>query len=178
MEFLKTDFNGLYIIEPKFNIDNRGVFIESFRNDLFEKFVGYSIKFCQHNIVLSNYLVLRGLHYQKEPFSQSKFISVIEGKILDIAVDLRRDSLTYGKYFSIELSSHNQRALFIPKGFAHGYLTLSKNAIVNYKVDNYYNNDSERGIRYDDKFLNINWGLDTNKLIISEKDKNLSYYKW
>ena len=178
MKYLKTDFKGLYVIEPKLNIDDRGFFIENFRKDSFEHNIGYSINFCQYNIVSSNYFVLRGLHYQKDPFAQSKLISVSNGKILDIAVDLRKDSITYGKYFSIELSSNNQKTLYVPKGFAHGYLTLSENTIVSYKVDNYYNKDSERGIRYDDKFLNLNWGFENNKLIISEKDKSFPDYKW
>ena len=178
MKFLKTEFKGLYVIEPKLNFDDRGFFIEAFRKDIFEKNVGYSISFCQHNIVSSNYLVLRGLHFQENPHSQSKLISVSNGKIMDIAVDIRKNSPTYGKYFSIELNADNKKALFVPKGFAHGYLTLSKKAIINYSVDNYYNKNSEKGISYDDKNLNINWGFEKNKLIISEKDKNLSDYKW
>ncbi len=178
MKYIKTNFKGLYIMEPTLNMDQRGFFIESYRKDTFEDNIGCSINICQHNIVSSNFSVIRGLHYQLEPFAQSKLISVINGKILDIAVDIRKDSITYGKYFSIELSSDNQKILYVPKGFAHGYLTLSKKAIVSYKVDNYYNKKYERGIRFDDKYLNINWGLNKSKLIISEKDKNLLEYKW
>ena len=178
MKFIKTEFRGLYIIEPKLNIDDRGLFIEAFRNDVFEENLGHSINFCQHNMVSSNYLVLRGLHFQEDPHSQSKLISVSNGKILDVVVDIRKDSFTYGKYFSIELGSDNKKSLYIPKGFAHGYLTLSKKATINYSVDNYYDSDSERGISYDDAFLNINWGVEKNNLIISSKDKNFSEYKW
>ncbi len=178
MKFIKTEFRGLFIIEPKLNIDDRGLFVESFRNDIFEENLGYSINFCQHNMVSSNYLVLRGLHFQEDPHSQSKLISVSNGKILDVVVDIRKDSFTYGKYFSIELGSDNRKSLYIPKGFAHGYLTLSEKATINYSVDNYYDSDSERGISYDDAFLNINWGVEKNNLIISSKDKNFSEYKW
>tara|TARA_Y100000588_G_C13928323_1_gene784602 strand:- start:286 stop:822 length:537 start_codon:yes stop_codon:yes gene_type:complete len=178
LKFLKTEFKGLYVIEPKLNLDDRGFFIEIFRKDFFEENLGYSINFCQHNLVSSNYLVLRGLHFQQNPHSQSKLISVSNGNILDVVVDIRKESSTYGKYFSIELSSNNKKALYVPKGFAHGYLTLSEKAIINYSVDNYYNKNSERGISYDDKFLNINWGVEKKNLIISPKDKNLSEYKW
>ena len=121
---------------------------------------------------------MRGLHFQKKPFEQSKFISVLHGEILDIAVDIRRDSDTYGKYFSYILSSSNHESLFIPKGFAHGYLTISDQALINYKVDNYYAPDSECGILYNDEYLNIDWKIEHSKLLVSEKDKNQVPYKW
>ena len=152
--------------------------METYKKKSFEINTGITNSFCQENRVFSNYMVLRGLHFQDEPFSQSKFITVVSGKILDVVVDIREDSETYGKYFSIELSSNNNKILFIPKGFAHGYLTLSDSAIVDYKVDNYYNINSEKGISFNDPFLNINWGYDSNKFIISEKDKNFLEFKW
>ena len=178
MKITKTDFNGLFIIEQDVHLDNRGLFKEVFRKDVLEKYLGYSINFCQDNNVKSSYMVLRGLHYQEEPYTQSKLVSVTEGRILDIAVDIRGNSKTYGKYFSYVLSSDIHKAIFIPKGFAHGYLTLSDKANVNYKVDNYYNKESESGISFEDKHLNIDWGVDKIKLLISEKDKNLDNFKW
>ena len=121
---------------------------------------------------------MRGLHFQKEPFAQSKLISVAHGEILDIAVDIRKNSKTYGKYFSRILSARNNESIFIPRGFAHGYLTLTKNAIINYEVDNYYKPEMEDGISYKDDFLNIDWGINESKIIISEKDNNLKYFEW
>ena len=122
--------------------------------------------------------VLRGLHFQNEPFAQSKLVSVQVGKILDVAVDIRKDSETYGKYFSYILSSEIHESVFIPKGFAHGYLTLSRTAVVDYLVDNYYNKSEEDGISFEDEFLNINWGIKTSKIICSKKDKELKPYRW
>ncbi len=135
------------------------------------------ILFCQDNVVKSHKNVLRGLHYQN-PNPQSKLITVLNGKILDVAIDIRPNSKTYGKVFSIELSKKNKTSLFIPKGFAHGYLSLENNTIVHYKVDDFYNKKSEKGIRYDDPKLKINWGINTEDIIISIKDKNLKTYKW
>lgn len=178
MKYLNTGFKDLYIIEPEVHLDNRGFFMETFKKNCFEKNIFNNIHFCQDNRVSSFYMVLRGLHFQKEPFSQSKLISVSIGRILDVVVDIRKNSTTYGKYFSIELSSENHKLLFIPSGFAHGYLTLSDIAIVDYKVDRYYNKNYERGISYNDPYLNIDWGLDKSKLLISEKDKNFPNYKW
>lgn len=178
MNIVKTDFKDLLIINHEIYYDDRGSFKEVFRKNVIEENLGYRINFCQDNNVKSSYMVLRGLHYQEEPYAQSKLISVTEGKILDIAVDLRENSKTYGKYFSYVLSLESNKSIFIPKGFAHGYLTLTKNAYVNYKVDNYYEKKSERGIRFNDKYLNIDWGVDENKLIISDKDKKLTDFKW
>ena len=123
-------------------------------------------------------MVLRGLHFQNPPYSQAKLISVFKGQIFDVAVDLRKDSITYGKYFSMKISESTNCSLFIPKGFAHGYLTLSDEALINYKVDNIYNKDSENGIKYNDMALNIDWGDNYSNFIISKKDKNFMNYKW
>ena len=178
MKIINTDFKDLLIIEHDVHLDDRGLFKEVFRKDIFEENLGYAINFCQDNYVKSSSMVLRGLHYQEEPHSQSKLVFVTEGKILDIAVDIRKNSKTYGKYFSYVLSSDIHKSIFIPKGFAHGYLTLSDNTIVYYKVDNYYNKQSENGISYNDKYLNIDWGLDEKHLIISNKDKNFIDFEW
>ncbi len=178
MNIQKTDFKDLFIINHDVFYDNRGSFKEIFRNNVLDENLSYKINFCQENNVKSSLMVLRGLHYQEEPFSQSKLISVTEGKILDIAVDIRKNSSTYGMYFSYVLSSDSNKSIFIPKGFAHGYLTLTKNAYVNYKVDNYYEQRSEKGICFNDKFLNIDWGVDESQILISDKDKKFKDYKW
>ncbi len=178
MKLVNTGFKDLLIIENTMFSDNRGEFTEIFKKKLIEKKIGYKLDFCQSNHVESNYMSLRGLHYQEHPFEQSKLISVNSGKIMDIAVDIRKDSETYGKYFSFVLSGDNRKALFIPKGFAHGYLTISDKASVNYLVDNYYNKNAERGISYKDKFLKIDWGVDFSKILISKKDMDFSDYKW
>ena len=178
MNIVKTDFKDLLIINHDVYHDSRGLFKEVFRKNVIEENLGYKINFCQDNNIKSSYMVLRGLHYQEEPHAQSKLVSVTEGKILDIAVDIRENSKTYGKYFSYVLSSDNHKSIFIPKGFAHGYLTLSEYADVNYKVDNYYNKNQEKGICFKDKYLNIDWGVGENELIISDKDKNLDNFKW
>ncbi len=178
MKFISNKFNGLILISHEVISDNRGYFKESFRKNNLEKFLDYELKFCQKNVVSSRLNVLRGLHFQKQPFAQSKLVSVTEGKILDIVVDIRPKSTTYGQYCKFILSSKNHESLFIPKGFAHGYLTLSKKAVVNYLVDNYYNSEMEEGISFKDSFLKIDWGIDQKDLIISEKDSNLKDYKW
>ena len=178
MKLLKTDFKDLIIIKHKLFNDKRGFFKEDFSVKNLGDFIGKKIIFCQQNSVKSNLNVLRGLHYQKEPFSQSKLISISSGRILDIAVDIRKNSKTYGKYFSHLLDCDNHESVFIPKGFAHGYLTLSKIALVHYQVDNYYNPKMESGISHNDSFLNIDWGIEKNKLIISEKDINHNPFSW
>ena len=178
MKVHHTKFNNLLIIEHKSFIDNRGFFKELYRKNVIEEQLDYKLEFCQDNFVTSNYMVLRGLHFQNEPYQQSKLITVFDGEILDIAVDLRKKSKTYGKYFSYLISASKNKSLFIPKGFAHGYLTLSKKACINYKVDNYYNPKEEAGIKYNDKFLNIDWNVDHSKIIVSEKDKNFDNFKW
>ena len=178
MNIVKTNFKHLLIINHDVFHDSRGSFKEVFRSDVIEENLGYKINFCQENNVKSSYMVLRGLHYQDEPYAQSKLVSVTQGKILDIAVDIRKKSKTYGKYFSYVLSSESNKSIFVPKGFAHGYLTLSEIANVNYKVDSYYNKSSEGGISYKDKYLNIDWGVDHSTLIISDKDKKFLDHKW
>lgn len=178
MKIIETDFENLFIVEHNISTDVRGVFKETFRKDLLEFHLGYNIEFCQENNVKSSKLVLRGLHFQEEPFAQSKLISVSKGKILDIAVDIRKNSKTYGNYFSYVLSSNMNKSIFIPKGFAHGYLTLDHDTEINYKVDNYYNPNSENGISFTDKHLKIDWGVDVNNVLISKKDIKLADYQW
>ena len=178
MNLTKTTFKDIVIIKHNIHVDNRGYFKESFLKEKLENLINYSLEFCQENSVKSYLNVLRGLHFQKQPYSQSKLVSVSLGKILDVAVDIRKDSESYGKYFSYVLSSEKHESLFIPKGFAHGYLTLSDSAIVNYQVDNYYNPAAEEGIPYDDNLLKIDWGIEKSKIIISKKDKNFKPFKW
>ena len=178
MRFIKTNFKDLLIIKHNLFTDGRGYFKETFKKEKLEKLLGKKIYFCQQNNVKSAKNVLRGLHFQKEPFAQSKLISIEYGKILDIAVDIRKDSETYGKYFSYILSSENHESLFIPKGFAHGYLTISESALINYSVDNYYSPKNEMGISYKDSFLKVDWGINHNRLIISKKDKKYESFKW
>lgn len=178
MELIKTNFKDLIVIKHNVFHDNRGYFKEKFIKSELESVINSKLNFCQENSVKSILNVVRGLHFQNEPYAQSKLVSASFGSILDIAVDIRKDSVTYGKYFSHVLSSKNHESLFIPRGFAHGYLTLSDYAIINYKVDNYYNPDFESGIAYDDKELNIDWGIKRNKLIVSEKDKNQKPFAW
>ena len=160
------------VIEPNFNNDNRGYFGEIFRHDLFEEAIGYKINFIQENESKSSKGVLRGLHYQAPPHTQSKLVRVIEGSILDVAVDIRKSSPTFGRYISLELSAKNKLQLFIPKGFAHGFVVLSESATFVYKVDNYYAPNHDRGIIFNDKTLNINWKLPEDLLHLSDKDKN------
>ena len=135
-------------------------------------FLGYDVKFCQENESKSSYGVLRGLHYQESPFAQAKLVRVIQGSVLDVAVDIRKDSPTFKKHVSIELNDQNKKQLFIPRGFAHGFVTLSGKVIFSYKVDNFYKKEYEKSIFYDDSFLNINWKVNDNDLIISQKDKS------
>lgn len=172
MKFYKTEISGLVICKPKKHYDNRGVFYETFRKDLLEEFIGYKVNFCQDNFSKSKFGVLRGLHFQKKPFAQSKLVSVIKGKILDVVVDIRKDSKHYGKKFCIELDDTENTQLFVPKGFAHGFLVLSEYAKVCYKVDNYYNPKEECGLNYNDESLKIDWKIDSRLIIINKKDKN------
>tara|TARA_Y100001954_G_C15765041_1_gene581311 strand:- start:631 stop:1179 length:549 start_codon:yes stop_codon:yes gene_type:complete len=174
MEVKKTNFKGLYIFDEVSHIDKRGLFQVSFSKNSFKK-VLENINFTQENISHSKRGVIRGLHFQKPPYSQSKLLKCVSGKILDIAVDLRKDSKTYKKYHSIILSSEENRSIFIPKGFAHGFLVLSEHAIVHYKVDNIYSKSHESGIKYNDPELNIHWSFDEKNIIISEKDLALGY---
>ncbi|MFA5297893.1 MAG: dTDP-4-dehydrorhamnose 3,5-epimerase [Lutibacter sp.] len=171
MKFIKTNIPDIILCEPKIFNDDRGYFFESFKKEAFEKHLGKTIHFCQDNEAKSTKGVLRGLHYQLPPYAQSKLVRVIYGKVLDIAVDIRKGSTTFGQHVAMELSGENKRQLFVPAGFAHGYVVLSDVAVFSYKVDNYYSKDCERGIIFNDKELQIDWKLPLKELIISEKDK-------
>ena len=175
MEITKTSIDGLLIIKPKVFEDDRGYFMESYK-DSFIKESFPDIHFVQDNESKSYKGVVRGLHFQRPPFEQTKLVRCVSGKILDVAVDLRINSKTYGKSFSIELSSENNKQLFVPKGFAHGFQILSEEAIVNYKVDNFYNSKSDSGIIWNDKDLSIDWNLDI-KPVLSVKDLKLISFK-
>lgn len=169
MKFIKTEFDGLYIIEPIVFSDNRGSFFESYSDSLFQK-NGLNYKWIQDNQSESKKGTIRGLHFQRGEWAQAKLVRCTWGRVLDVVVDIRIDSPNYGKHFSIELSSENKKMLLIPRGFAHGFSTLSDVAIFQYKCDNFYNKQSEDGILYNDNKLNIDWGIDIDP-IVSEKDK-------
>lgn len=171
MKFSRAEIPDIIIIEPSVFSDERGHFFESFRQDKLNDFLGYDVKFCQENESKSSYGVLRGLHYQESPFAQAKLVRVIQGSVLDVAVDIRKDSPTYGRHISIELNGYNKKQIFIPRGFAHGFVTLSEDAIFSYKVDNYYNKETEKTISFNDPTLKINWRIDFEKIILSKKDK-------
>ncbi|WP_198265499.1 dTDP-4-dehydrorhamnose 3,5-epimerase [sulfur-oxidizing endosymbiont of Gigantopelta aegis] len=172
MKFTQTNIPDVILIEPKVFGDERGYFIETFRSDLFAKETGIKTTFVQDNESRSSHGVLRGLHYQLPPHAQSKLVRVIEGKVLDIAVDIRKGSPTFGQHVSVELSAENKQQLFIPRGFAHGFVVLSETAIFAYKVDNFYSAECDRGIQFDDPSLHIDWQIEPDKLQLSEKDKS------
>ena len=171
MKFIKTNISDVIIIEPKVHGDERGYFVETFREDKLEEFLGYKINFCQDNESKSSKGVLRGLHYQLPPYAQTKLVRVIQGSVLDVAVDIRKESPTFGKYVAIELNATNKKQILIPRGFAHGFVVLEEDTIFAYKVDNYYSPECDRGIAFDDKDLNIDWLLNSNELQLSAKDK-------
>jgi len=171
MQFIRTEIPEVIIIEPKVYGDERGYFVETFRKDKFEEFVGFEVPFCQDNESKSGKGVLRGLHYQLPPFAQSKLVRVIRGRVIDVAVDIRKGSPTFGKYVAVELSGENKRQLFVPRGFAHGFVVLEDETIFTYKVDNYYAPECDRGIAYDDPQIGIRWPLPAQELILSEKDR-------
>jgi dTDP-4-dehydrorhamnose 3,5-epimerase len=173
VNFIPQSISDVVLIEPNIHGDARGYFIETFRQDLLEKVIGYKVNFVQDNESKSTKGVLRGLHYQLDPFTQAKLVRVIEGSVIDVAVDIRKSSPTFGKHVSKELSAQNKHQLFIPRGFAHGFMALTDTATFVYKVDNYYSQDHERGLFFDDKQLDINWGLPYEILQISEKDIQL-----
>ncbi|MGZ0015684.1 dTDP-4-dehydrorhamnose 3,5-epimerase [Yeosuana sp. AK3] len=176
--FLKeTKLKGCFILQPKIFEDSRGYFFESFNQQKFNESIGQNINFIQDNESFSVKGTLRGLHYQKGDFAQAKLVRVIKGKVLDIAVDIRKNSPTFGEHISLELSEDNKQQLFIPRGFAHGFVVLSGTAIFSYKCDNFYNKESEGGIIYNDKSLNIDWKLEESELIFSEKDLELPCFK-
>ena len=169
MEYIKTDIDGVWIIEPKVFNDARGYFFEAWKKDELEEYIG-KITFVQDNESKSSYGVLRGLHYQKGEFSQAKLVRVIKGRVVDVAVDIRKSSSTFGKYVMVELSEDNKRQLFIPRGFAHGFLVLSNEAIFTYKVDNVYAPEHEASIRWNDEAIGIKWPIEACDVKTSEKD--------
>ena len=172
MEFEKLKIHGLVLCKPKIIEDERGVFFETFRKDLLEDFMSEKLDFCQHNTSKSFFGVMRGLHFQNAPKAQSKLISVSNGEILDVVVDIRKDSPHFGEYCSVILNDINNFQLFVPKGFAHGFICLSEVVRVNYQVDNYYSSENEFGINPFDKDLKINWILEKNQIILNSKDKS------
>lgn len=171
MNFIRTDIKDVIVIEPKVHGDDRGYFVETFRQDKLEKFLGYKINFIQDNESKSSRGVLRGLHYQLHPAAQTKLVRVIQGKVLDVAVDIRKKSPTFGKHVSVELSADNKKQMLIPRGFAHGFVVLEDDTIFAYKVDNYYSPENDRGIAFDDEDLEIDWIVPTSELNLSGKDK-------
>ncbi len=176
MQIIKTSIPEVLIFEPRVFQDNRGCFFESFRQDFFEKEVG-KVEFVQDNQSLSYYGVLRGLHYQKPPFAQAKLVRCIEGEVLDVAVDIRPSSPTFGKHVAVVLSGKNTRQLWIPRGFAHGFVVLSPQAIFAYKCDNYYAPEYDGGIRWDDSDLGIDWRVRRENLCLSDKDIQLPAFR-
>ncbi len=176
MEYIKTEIEGVWIIQPKVFNDARGYFFEAWKKEEFEQHVGH-VDFIQDNESKSSYGVLRGLHYQKGECSQAKLVRVIKGKVLDVAVDIRKDSPTFGKHVMVELSEENKRQFFIPRGFAHGFLVLSDEAIFTYKVDNAYAPQSEASIRFDDPNLAIKWPIDSKDILTSAKDLDALSFK-
>ncbi len=171
MKIEETNLPGVFIIEPKVIGDERGYFFESYRDDLFQEKIG-KINWVQDNESLSTKGVLRGLHYQLPPFAQTKLVRIIKGSVLDVAVDIRKGSPYFGKHTIIELSETNKRQLFIPRGFAHGFLVLSDSAIFAYKVDNYYSKECDRAILWNDSDIGVNWGVNPGEVQLSEKDIN------
>jgi dTDP-4-dehydrorhamnose 3,5-epimerase len=172
LKFAPQSIPEVVLIKPTVYGDNRGYFMESFRQDLFEETIGYKVNFIQDNESKSTKGVLRGLHYQIPPYTQAKLVRVIEGSVLDVAVDLRRSSPTFGQYVAAELTEENKHQLFVPHGFAHGFLVLSDSATFAYKVDNYYAPENDRGIAFDDSDLDIDWQLPLELLQLSDKDKS------
>ena len=177
MNVTKTGLKDCFLIEPQIFGDDRGYFFESFNQKLFAEKTGLDIHFVQDNQSKSDRGVLRGLHFQTGEYAQAKLVRVIKGKALDVVVDLRPESVTFGKTFSVILSEENNKQLFVPRGFAHGFSVLEDNTIFSYKCDNYYNKASEGGIMYNDKELDINWMLKREEVILSEKDQRLQTFK-
>ncbi len=176
MDVIKTSISDLLILKLKIFEDSRGYFFESYNKSRLSEH-GLFFDFVQDNESKSDFGVVRGLHYQLAPHAQTKLLRVVEGKIWDVAVDLRRESPTFGKYFGVELSAENKLQFLVPKGFAHGFSVLSKAAVVQYKCDNVYSKSDERGFKFDDKFLNIDWKLEKKDILISEKDRELPTFE-
>lgn len=177
MTYKRLEIPELLLCEPTFHKDNRGFVFESFKKESFEDFLGFKVDFSQDNISYSKYGVVRGLHTNTLDFSQSKLVSVLQGKILDVAVDFRVGSPSFGKVVSVELNSEENKQLFIPRGFLHGFSVLSQDAIVNIKIDRYFAATESIGVRYDDKYLNIDWKIKKENIILGEGDKNLKSFK-
>ena len=170
MQFIRTKIKDVIIIDPKVHGDDRGYFIETFRQDKLEEFLGFKVNFCQDNESKSSRGVLRGLHYQLAPSAQTKLVRVIKGRVLDVAVDIRKGSSTFGEYVAIELSEENKRQLFVPRGFAHGFVVLEDDTVFAYKVDNYYSPENDRGIAFNDPAIGIDWNIELEALNLSDKD--------
>ena len=175
MTLTKTPLEGCVIITPRIFNDDRGYFFESYNAQSFNSAVGYNVNFVQDNQSFSTKGVCRGLHFQKGEYAQSKLVRVTKGEVLDVAVDLRKESPTYAKHFAVLLSEENNKQFFIPRGFAHGFVVLSDVAVFQYKCDNYYNKASEGGLHYADRELNIDWGFSKDQLLVSEKDNQLPF---
>jgi len=176
MDFIKTDIEGVMIIEPRVFGDERGYFFESFSQREFDEKVCKTV-FVQDNESKSSYGVLRGLHFQAPPFAQAKLVRCVRGRVLDVAVDIRKGSPTYGRHIAIELSEDNHKMFFVPRGFAHGFSVLSETAVFQYKCDNYYAPQSEGALQWDDKDLDIDWLISEKNVILSEKDKHHPLFK-
>ena len=170
MNFIRKEISDVVICEPTVHGDDRGYFVETFRADKLEEFLGYKIGFCQDNESKSSRGVLRGLHYQLPPFAQTKLVRVIQGRVLDVAVDIRKGSPTFGKHVAVELSSENKRQLLVPRGFAHAFVVLEDDTVFAYKVDNYYSPECDRGISFNDEALGIDWQVPYSELNLSVKD--------
>ena len=177
MKVIKTDLEGCFICQPNVFEDERGNFSETFNQEAFSEETGVDVSFVQDNQSISKKNVLRGFHFQVGAYAQAKLIRVVKGKIIDVCVDLRKDSPTFLKHFKITLSASNAKQLFIPKGFAHGFLALEDDTIVSYKCDNFYNKQFEKGLKYNDPILDVDWQIDHDRLIISEKDQNLPFFE-
>lgn len=177
MRLIETKLKDCFIIEPNVFADDRGYFFESYNEEKFNKALGQNINFVQDNESFSSKGVLRGLHFQKGEFAQAKLVRVIKGEVLDVAVDLRPDSPSFGKYESVVLTGENKKQFFVPRGFAHGFVVLSDTAIFSYKCDNFYNKESEGGLIFNDKTLNIDWKLPESECLLSEKDKILPTFE-
>lgn len=177
MNYIKTSIEGVWIIEPKVFNDQRGYFFEAWKQTDFDEHIGRHVDFIQDNESKSSYGVLRGLHYQKGEWSQAKLVRVIKGRVLDVAVDIRKSSPTFGQHVAVELSDENKRQFFIPRGFAHGFLVLSDEAIFTYKVDNVYAPQAEAGIRWNDETIAVEWPIDPKDVVTSEKDLNAASLK-
>ena len=172
MKFTRLSIPDVILCEPQVFGDERGYFAETFRQDKLDDFLGFKINFIQDNESKSSFGVLRGLHYQLTPYAQTKLVRVIQGAVLDVALDIRKDSPTFGQHVAVELTAKNKNQLLVPRGFAHGFVVLSEEAIFAYKVDNQYNKECERGIAFNDEFLNIDWKIAFNQIQLSEKDTN------